>query len=80
MEQNAFPVLFGRVAFVADPVVNGVLFMQFFHVFVPVCFGQNGGCRDSHVFPVPFYDAMVFDVPVGFEPVAVNQNMFRSDT
>ena len=53
--------------------------MQFFHVFVPVCFGQNGGCRDSHVFPVPFYDTMVFDIPVGFESVAINQNVFRSD-
>ena len=47
------------------------------HVFVAVRFGEDAGGGDGSEFPVPFDHAFVGDLGIGFESVAVDQQISR---
>ena len=43
--------------------------------FIPVCFCQDGGSRNRHVFSISFDDTKVRHISIFFKSVAVNNNM-----
>ena len=72
-------VVGGGVAFVVVPSVAGVLLVEFPHDFVAVGLGQDAGSGHGHVFGVALDDALVGDVGLVVEAVAVDDEDFGLD-
>lgn len=72
---NSGAVLLGGVAFVVVPVVVRKLFVQAVHVVVPIGLGQNRCRSDGEVLAVTLYHRGMRDVGIGFEAVAVDEQV-----
>lgn len=72
---NGCAVLPGGIAFVVVPVVVRKLFVQTVHVVVAVGLGQNRGRSDGEVLAVTLYHRGMRDVGIGFEAVAVDEQV-----
>lgn len=72
---NGCAVLTGGIAFVMVPVIIRVLFVQAVHVVVAVGLGQNRCRSDGEVLAVTLYHRGMRDVGIGFEAVAVDEQV-----
>ena len=66
-------VLLGRVASVSLPSISGVLLTEFGHEVVAVGFGEDGCCGDGLVFTITLDDALVGDLLIRYESVAIDE-------
>ena len=73
---NSLSMFGGWVAFVGIPAVVWVLFVVFEHKVVSSGFGQYGGCGYVEVFAITTNDAVVRNVLVGLEFIAVYDDGF----
>ncbi len=76
MLPDSLPVLPCRIAGIPVPAVFGMGNMQFFHEVVAPGLGEDRGCGDAQVFAVALYDAMMGNVVVRDEFIAVNKDEF----
>ena len=51
--------------------------MQFPHIFIPVCFGQNTCSSNAGIFAISFDNTMVWDIGIICKPIAINQQELR---
>ena len=72
------PVFLGWITFVLLPIVYGKLNMKFFHIVVPVGFGQDRRSGDRHIFTVSLYNAKVGNIFVFFKAIAVDDDVLRA--
>ena len=63
------------VAHVAFPAIGGIVGSEAYHEVVAIGLGQDAGSGDRHVFAVAANDGAVGDEVVGFESVAVNDDV-----
>ena len=72
---DGFAVGWGGIAFVAVPVVLGIVLMDAEHIVVTVGLGKDAGGSNAHVGSIALDDGGVGDVLVGHEAVAVDEEV-----
>jgi len=75
MLKNCLPVLPGGITHIFVPAIEGILLVQGKHIFIPVCFGQDGGRCNRSVYPVTLYNTGMGDIPIGFKAISIDQEM-----
>jgi hypothetical protein len=53
-------------------------FMQFTHIVIAVCFGQDAGCSDGRIFGITFHNAVVRDLFIAGKTISINQQKTRA--
>ena len=74
MGSNAVAVGLRRVARIALPLVMRVFCGQFSHQLIPIRFCQDLRGRDILIGSIPFDLAVIRNISIWFEPVAVHSN------
>ena len=77
MLNDGLHMFLGRISHIPFPSVLRIFLRQFSHIFVPVCLGQYGSCRNGCKLCISLDHALVGITVKGLEPVAVDQKEFR---
>src|SRR5690554_4434389 len=74
---NGIPMFYGRIAFIALPIIMWKFLMNLYHKFITMCFRQNGGCCNMKEFSIAFNHTCKRSFAVRLKSVAVYSNKIR---
>jgi len=74
---DGFPMGFGRIALVGDPLVLWKFLMKLLHMLVAMRFGQDACGGNRHILSVSFNDAVVLDARIFDGEFSIDQQKLR---